>query len=179
MSSRISTTTRSKILKKSKLKKPQLRKKPQKKQDYKPKPIPRPTPKPDNSKQERNPDVIVDFDYTEEGLIFVVIENIGDAPAHDIVVKFNKKILGMQKTKNISALGIFQRLRFLPPQKKIKVLVDLYQYYILNKQPMQVKTTIYFSDKSKQKFQNSIQHDLSIYADLTQVNLMKNKVTQE
>jgi len=122
----------------------------------------------ENHKSGKNPDIIVDFEYND-GMLFIVIENIGDDPAYDASVRFNKKILGMQKTKNISSLRIFKLLKFLPPGKKIKMFVDLFQFYLTSKQPMQIKTIIFFRNKLKQTFQNSIQHDLSIYKDFVEI----------
>ena len=126
-------------------------------------------PKIENSKPEKNPDVIVDFEYDDEGLLFIIIENIGNDSAYNTSVRFNKKVLGMQKTKNISSLRIFRTLKFLPPGKKIKILVDLFQFYLACKQPMKIGTVVFFRNKSKQKFQNSIQHDLSIYKDFVKI----------
>ena len=132
-------------------------------------------PKIENSKPEKNPDVIVDFEY-DEGLLFIVIENIGNDSAYNTSVRFNKKILGMQKTKNISSLRVFQSLKFLPPGKKIKILVDLFQFYLACKQPMKISTVIFFRNKLKQIFQNSIQHDLSIYKDFAEIYYVKKTV---
>ena len=126
----------------------------------------------ENPKPGKNPDVIVDFEY-DEGLLFIVIENIGNDSAYNASVRFNKKILGMQKTKNISSLRIFQSLKFLPPGKKIKILVDLFQFYLAHKQPMKISTVVVFRNKLKQIFQNSIQHDLSIYKDFAEIHHVK------
>ena len=121
------------------------------------------------------PDVIVDFEYNDEGILFIVIENIGDDSAFDVQTKFSKRILGMQKTKDISSLKIFKLLRFLPPAKKIKIPVDLFHFYLLGKQPLQISVNVFFSNKTKQKFQNSISHDLSIYRDIGNIsNLNEN-----
>ncbi|MDH5463416.1 MAG: hypothetical protein OEW49_03825 [Nitrosopumilus sp.] len=128
----------------------------------------------DNPEPVKNPNVIVDFEY-DEGLIFIVIENIGNDSAYNTSVRFNKKILGMQKTKKISDLRIFQSLSFLPPGKKIKILVDLFQFYLAGKQPTQISTVISFSNKLKQIFQNSIQHDLSIYKDFVDICQVKTR----
>ena len=100
----------------------------------------------------KTPDVIVDFEYSED-VLFIVIENIGDDSAFDIQTKFSKKILGMQKTKDVSSLKIFKLLRFLPPAKKIKIPVDLFQFYLLGKQPMQISVSVFFRNKTKLKFQ--------------------------
>ena len=133
-------------------------------------------PKTENPKPEKNPDVIVDFEYNDEGLLFIVIENIGNDSAYNTSIRFNKKILGIQKTKNISSLRIFQTLKFLPPGKKIKILVDLFQFYLACKQPMKISAVIFFRNKSKQKFQNSIQHDLSIYKDFAEIYQVKKTI---
>lgn len=116
----------------------------------------------------KNPDVIVDFEY-DDGLLFIIIENIGDEPAYETLIKFNKRIFGIQKTRNISSLKIFQSLKFLPAGKKIKILVDLFQSYVVSKQPMEINMVISFRNKSKQTFKNSIQHDLSIYKDFVEI----------
>lgn len=121
----------------------------------------------------RNPDVIVDFEYRKD-VLFIVIENIGDDSAFDVQTKFSKKILGMQKTKNISSLKIFKLLRFLPPAKKIKIPVDLFHFYLLGRQPLQVSVAISFRNKTRQKFQNSINHDLSIYTEINSISNIKN-----
>ncbi|MDH3314000.1 MAG: hypothetical protein OER82_05965 [Nitrosopumilus sp.] len=123
----------------------------------------------------KNPDVIIDFEY-DDGLLFIVIENTGDDYAYDVAVRFNKKILGMQKTKNISSLQIFQSLKFLPPRKEIKILVDLFQFYLAGKQPLLISASIFFRNKKKQMFQNLIQHDLSIYKDIAAIYHVKKTI---
>ena len=125
---------------------------------------------------DKNPDVIIDFEYDDDGLLFIVIENTGDDSAYDVAVRFNKKILGMQKTKNISSLQIFQSLKFLPPGKKIKILVDLFQFYLAGKQPLLISARIFFRNKKKQTFQNLIQHDLSIYKDIATIYHVKKNI---
>ena len=122
----------------------------------------------DNTRLERHPDVIVDFEY-ENGLVFIIIENIGNEPAYDTRIRFSKKFWGMQKTKEISSLAIFKLIRFLSPGKKLKILVDSFQFYIAYKQPMNIDVRISFRNKAKQTFQNSIQHDISIYKDVADV----------
>jgi len=133
--------------------------------------------KSENLKLKKNPNVIIDFEY-DNGLLFILIENIGDDPAYNTTIRFNKKILGMQKTKNISSLRIFQSLKFLPPGKKIKIFVDLFQFYLTCKQPMQISANIFFKNNIKNRFQNSIQHDLSIYKDMVEIYPIKKTCNQ-
>ena len=115
-----------------------------------------------------SPNVIVDFEY-QNGLLFIVVENIGNDAAFDIVVKFNKEILGMQKTVDVSGLDIFNSLKFLPPEKKIRVFIDIFYSYIANRQPLKITAIASFSSKTKQRFQNTIPHDLTIYRNLPEI----------
>ena len=109
---------------------------------------------------EKQPEVIIDFEYEKE-LLLIVIENIGSASAYDVSTRFNKSILGLQKNK-ISSLKIFKFLKFLPPRKKIRIFVDSYQSYIYNRQPLIIQANIKFKSKTGKSFKNSILHDLSI-----------------
>lgn len=118
--------------------------------------------------EEDRPEVIVDFEY-ENGLLFIVIENIGPDSAYDVSEKFDKSISSLQKSR-ISSLKIFKSLRFLPPRKKIRIFVDSYQSYIYNKQPLLIKVDIQFKNKMGKRFKNSILHDLSIYKDLMEID---------
>ena len=118
--------------------------------------------------EEDRPEVIVDFEY-ENGLLFIVIENIGPDSAYDVSEKFDKSISSLQKSK-ISSLKIFKSLRFLPPRKKIRIFVDSYQSYIYNKQPLLIKVDVQFKNKMGKRFKNSILHDLSIYKDLMEID---------
>lgn len=122
----------------------------------------------ENVLEEDRPEVIVDFEY-ENGLLFIVIENIGPDSAYDVSEKFDKSISSLQKSK-ISSLKIFKSLRFLPPRKKIRIFVDSYQSYIYNKQPLLIKVDIQFKNKMGKRFKNSILHDLSIYKDLMEID---------
>ena len=122
--------------------------------------------------QDKDPEVILDFEYTNRQL-FIVIENIGGKPAYDIQVKFNKKIMGLQKSKDISDMKIFSMLKFLPPHKKIRIFVDLFQSYLSSKQPLKIKTEIFFKNKKLQKFENLINHDLTIYKDIPEIGFSK------
>lgn len=133
----------------------------------------------ENSEQvdARYPDVILDFEYTS-GQLYAIIENIGEDSAFDVIIKFNKRILGIQKTKNISSLSIFNSLKFLPPKKKIKIFVDSFQSYVLSKQPLKIKVVISFKNKLKKEFRNTITHDLSIYEDLFEFYSIKIKNEQ-
>ncbi|HYR76749.1 MAG TPA: hypothetical protein VEM96_12995 [Pyrinomonadaceae bacterium] len=60
------------------------------------------------------PEVIVEFLF-DHGLLFISLRNIGDRPAIGVSVKFDKKIVGPDRKKDISALPLFRNLEFLGP----------------------------------------------------------------
>ena len=114
------------------------------------------------------PEVILDFEY-DDGLLYIIIENIGPSSAYKVPIKFDKEITGMEGQKKISAMKIFYRIEFLSPHKKIRIFVDTFESYLLRKQPLVIGATVIYSNKNNKEFQNLINHDLSIYQDLPHI----------
>ena len=120
-------------------------------------------------KEDRVPEVIVDFEYDNGGLLFVIIQNIGLSSAYQTSIKFDSEITGIGGEKKLTDMSIFKCLEFLPPGKRIRVFVDTFLSYLNRKQPLVVNTTISYSNKSKQKIQEIIKHDLSIYKGIVDI----------
>lgn len=66
--------------------------------------------------ESRKPEVILDFEYDNDnssgnggsdGILYIIIENIGLSSAYNISIKFDKEITGVEGEKNISAMKIF------------------------------------------------------------------------
>ena len=70
------------------------------------------------------PDVLLDVDY-DEGMLFLVLKNIGDQPAFDVSVRFSRQLKGVGGQKVVSAARIFQGLALLRPGKELRVFLDL------------------------------------------------------
>jgi hypothetical protein len=121
-----------------------------------------------SKRSELAPNVIVDFEY-EGGMLYVSIENIGNLPAYNVYVNFDVDIKGIENATVISSLGMFTKIEFLPPRKKIRAFIDSFHSYVARKQPMTVQTKITYYGKDKRKFVDSIKHNLSIYKDLPEV----------
>jgi|SRR6187200_3255776 hypothetical protein len=120
--------------------------------------------------QDHAPEVILDFEYdNNNGLLFVIIENIGASSAYRVSVKFNKEITGIHGERKITEMNIFKYLEFLPPRKKIRIFVDIFSSYLIREQPLLITTTILYSNKNNQKFQDVIEHNLSIYKDMIDI----------
>lgn len=114
---------------------------------------------------ERTPDVIVDFIF-ENGIFHIAVINIGDAPAYNVTVSFNRDISGLGGSKIISKMPLFQQLQFLPSQKKIATLLDTAASYFNRQQPTDIETTIRFADGNSKIYTNVIKHNLDIYRDI-------------
>ncbi len=117
----------------------------------------------------RVPEVIVDFECSE-GLLYVLVENIGAAPAHEVRVDFDRELTGGEGLRKISSLNLFRKLEFLPPEKKIRAFVDTFQSHVARKQPMRIRVSVTYHSSDGLRFRNSMTHDLSIYQDLPQAS---------
>jgi hypothetical protein len=111
------------------------------------------------------PDVIVEFLF-DRGLLFIAVNNIGDQPALAVSVKFNKKILGPDGKKEISALPMFDCIQFLGPKREIVTFLDASDSYFRRKQPTKIIARVSYNDRQKQKYEATINHDLEIYREL-------------
>lgn len=114
------------------------------------------------------PEVIVDFEYDNNGRLYVIIQNIGISSAYQTSIKFDCEIMGIGD-KKLTEMKIFKSLEFLPPSKSIRIFVDTFLSYLNRKQPLILNAVISYSNKDGQKFQEAIKHDLSIYKDIMDV----------
>ncbi len=110
------------------------------------------------------PEVIVDFIF-EDGLLFVAIKNIGPKAAYNIAVQFNPAFNGVEG-KNVAEQALFKSTLFLPPGKEIRTFVDSSHSYFEHKQPLHIIADVFYENKSGQKFEETIQHNLEIYQDI-------------
>jgi hypothetical protein len=111
------------------------------------------------------PNVIVDFIF-EEGLLFIALSNIGQAPAYNVSVAFNHEIWGVGGSKLISEMPLFSRIEFMPPKKKITTFLDTSASYFKHDQPLEIETDITFKDRRGSRYMNRIKHNLDIYRDI-------------
>jgi hypothetical protein len=111
------------------------------------------------------PEVILEFLF-ERGMFHVSVSNIGDKPALGVRIAFNKKIMGLNGAKEISALSLFQNLEFLGPKREIVTLIDSSSSYFKRKQPTRLLVRVSYRDSDNQKYESTISHNLEIYRDL-------------
>ena len=111
------------------------------------------------------PEVILEILF-DRGLLFLCVNNIGDRPATKVSVRFNKKILGPDGSKDISALPLFRNIEFMGPGREITTLLDTTSSYFKRKQPTAISVQVSYSDAEGRSFEATINHDLEIYRDL-------------
>ena len=117
------------------------------------------------TRSERQPEVILDFIF-EDGLFFIAVKNIGDAPAHNVSVAFDKKFTGVEGGREISALPLFKQITFLAPHKEITAFLDHSASYFRRRQPANIRATISFKDNAGTAHTTVVKHDLRIYKDI-------------
>jgi hypothetical protein len=110
-------------------------------------------------------DVIVDFEF-ERGLLFVVVRNLGDRPALDVKVGFDKPFKGLGGSREMNKLALFRRIRFLAPGREIRTFLDSSAAYFARKEPVLLTANVSYRDAAGERRKVSITHDLSIYRDL-------------
>jgi hypothetical protein len=110
-------------------------------------------------------DVILDVVF-DRGLLFVVVANIGDRPAHRVRIRFDEPFSGVGGTKRIDRLTLFRKLEFLAPHKSIPVFLDRSAAYFAREEPLQLTAAIAWRTPEGERRSSTIHHDLAIYRDL-------------
>ena len=110
-------------------------------------------------------DVILDVVF-DRGLLFLVVENLGDRPAHSVRVKFDQPFSGVDGAKKMNRLALFRRLEFLAPRKSISVFLDRSGSYFARDEPTQLTAAVSWRTPEGERRSRTIHHDLEIYRDL-------------
>ena len=110
-------------------------------------------------------DVILDVVF-DRGLLFLVVENIGERPAHAVRIKFDRPFSGVGGAKKMQRLALFRRLEFLAPNKSIAVFLDRSASYFAREEPTQLTAAVSWRTSAGERRTSTIHHDLEIYRDL-------------
>jgi hypothetical protein len=110
-------------------------------------------------------DVILDVVF-ERGLLFLILANVGDRPAHGVRVKFSERFTGVGGAKRIDRLALFRRLEFLAPRKSIEVFLDRSPSYFARAEPTRLTAAVSWRTADGERRRTTIVHDLEIYRDL-------------
>jgi hypothetical protein len=110
-------------------------------------------------------DVILDVVF-DRGLLFLVLENTGDLPAHGVRVKFAERFSGVGGAKRIDRLALFRKLEYLAPRKTIEVFLDRSASYFARDEPTRLTAAVSWRTGDGERHRTTIVHDLEIYHDL-------------
>jgi len=114
---------------------------------------------------DQRPEVIVDF-TCDDGMLSVVLKNIGTRSAYGVTTRFDKPIRGLEGRKRISDLRLFARLEFMPPGKEFAQFIDPMAVYLKRRAPAKLTVTISYADREGRRFEEVIKHDLRVFSDL-------------
>ena len=114
------------------------------------------------------PDVIVDVDF-DRGLLFLAVRNIGDRPALDVRTSFNRKLVGLGGTKDVSALPLFRNIAFLAPHKEIRTILDSAGSWFARRRATKITARVAYRDTGGTGYRGTMSHDLEIYRELAYV----------
>jgi hypothetical protein len=98
------------------------------------------------------------------------VNNIGERAAVNVSVKFDKKIVGLGGTKEISTLPLFRNLQFLGPKREIVTFLDTSGSYFKRKQPMKITARVSYQDADAQKYDETMSHNLEVYREVVYLN---------
>jgi hypothetical protein len=111
------------------------------------------------------PRVILDVLF-DDGVLSILMTNIGDSAATKVSTELDKKIVGLAGTKEINGLNILKEITFFPPHKTFAFLLDSASSYFARKEPTKFTATISYSDTAGKVYSEKITHNLEIYRDL-------------
>jgi hypothetical protein len=113
-------------------------------------------------------DVILDVVF-DDGLLYLVVTNIGGRPAHRVRVRFEERLTGLGGERRVDRLPLFSRLQFLAPGRSIPTLLDRSYAYFARGEPTTLTARITWLDDAGRRRGRTVSHDLEIYRDLAYV----------
>lgn len=109
-------------------------------------------------------DLVLDVEF-DRGLFFLVLENLGDAPAHAVRVRFDGPLTGLGGDRRIDRLQLFRRLEFLGPRRRIRVFLDRSALFFAREEPSVFEVRLTWRTEDGKRRSRTIRHDLDAYRD--------------
>ena len=116
------------------------------------------------SEHAREADVVLDVEF-DHGLLFLALHNLGDAPAHSVRVRFEQPLRGLGGEKRIDRLGVFRRLEFLGPRRRLRVFLDRSALFFARDEPNKISVRVTWRTDEGARRARRITHDLDAYRD--------------
>jgi hypothetical protein len=112
----------------------------------------------------READVILDLEF-EDGLLFLVLENLGHRPAHAVRVRFAEPLRGLGGERRIDRLLIFRRLELLGPRRRIRIFLDRASLFFAREEQTTLEARIAWRTDEGGRGSRTVHHDLAAYRD--------------
>jgi len=119
---------------------------------------------PDAATEHGDADVFLDVEF-DHGLLFLVLENLGDEPAHAVRVRFQGPLTGLGGERRIDRLQIFRRLEFLAPGGHIRVFLDRSALFFGREKETAFTVRVAWRTERDARRSRTIRHDLAAYRD--------------
>lgn len=99
-----------------------------------------------------------------DGLLWLIVENVGDESAHRITVRFSRKLMGLGGDVEVSALPLFQDLGFLAAGKRHRIVLDRADRQLRGRRSHVFTAVVEFEDDRGRSHTTKQRHNLGIYA---------------
>lgn len=109
--------------------------------------------------------VIVDVVF-DDGLLFLAVQNIGDAPARKVSVRFDRALPGVGGRIDVATLALFRNIEFLAPRKTIRTFLDTTASWFAREAPTRFAARVSYVDAAGRRRSATVAHDLEIYRDI-------------
>jgi len=109
-------------------------------------------------------DVLLDVEF-DRGVLFLVLENLGDGAAHAVRVRFEAPLTGLGGERRIDRLQLFRRLEFLGPGREIRVFLDRSALFFAREEETAFTVRITWRTEHEKRRSRTIRHDLAAYRD--------------
>lgn len=108
-----------------------------------------------------------------EGMLWMVVRNIGPKPAFHIRIQFEQSFKGLEGTKRMDTLPLFTQLEFLGPHREIQAALDRSAAYFQRNEPLRLVAQTGFEEDSGRRYETRSIHNLAVFRDLGYVHVDK------
>lgn len=112
-----------------------------------------------------SPHVIFEILFVD-GMLWMVVRNIGAKPAFHIRIHFEQPFNGLEGTKRMDTLPLFTHLEFLGPAREIKTLLDRSSAYFCRHEPLRITARVRFEEETTKKYETLSIHNLEVFREL-------------
>ena len=126
-----------------------------------------PTPPPDVKVRPpgpSDPEVLLDVELVDEKL-YLVLVNAGPVTAFDVVVEFQKPLIGVGGEVVISEMKLFRHLPMLRPGKELRVFIDTRRELLARRQGKIVTARLVYRSRTERWLGEVFRHDLRSWSD--------------